>query len=115
MPEAVRIFIDSHDMGQVSAVQKDILRLYRQDIGRYALEGKTLVSNGFELRYLNKQNVGELDFVIQKGTQIIPLEIKSGKDYRHHAALNHFTAVPDLSALAEFGAGEGGDAVPLVE
>lgn len=114
MPEAVRFFIDSHDMGQVSAVQKDILRLYRQDIGRYALEGKTLVSNGFELRYLNKQNVGELDFVIQKGTQIIPLEIKSGKDYRHHAALNHALHVKEW-ALAEFGAGEGGDAVPLVE
>ena len=27
----------------------------------------------------------------------------------------HFTAVPDLSALAEFGAGEGEDVTPFAE
>ena len=211
MPAAVQAFIDSHDMGQVAAIQKDILNLYRQDIGKYALEGKARITdifdripsqlddknrrfqlasikptarlrdyedafvwlrdagvalpcynlrepkaplkineqarlfklflndsgllcaagmenvqfavlkgdlsvnmgsilenvfavqltvNGFELRYLNKRSVGELDFVIQKGTRVIPLEIKSGKDYRFHAALNNALAVKEW-ALAE--------------
>lgn len=48
-----------------------------------------LKSNGFELRYFNKHGVGELDFVIQKGKGIVPIEIKSGKDYKKHAALNN--------------------------
>lgn len=48
-----------------------------------------LKSNGFELRYLNKRNVGELDFVVQQGNQIIAIEIKSGKDYKTHTALNN--------------------------
>lgn len=51
--------------------------------------------NGFTLRYLNKQKVGELDFVIQQGNKVIPLAIKSGKDYKQHAALDNALAVDD--------------------
>ena len=54
-----------------------------------------LKSNGFILRYLNKQSIGELDFVVQQGSQVIPMEIKSGKDYKTHAALNKALALND--------------------
>lgn len=54
-----------------------------------------LKSNGFALRYLNKRNTGELDFVIQQGSQIIPVEIKSGKDFKSHTALNKALSVKD--------------------
>ena len=30
-----------------------------------------------------------MDFVVQKGSRIYPLEIKSGKSYKDHAALNY--------------------------
>lgn len=48
-----------------------------------------LAVNGFSLRYFNKQKIGELDFVIQKGAEVVPVEIKSGKDYKLHAAINN--------------------------
>lgn len=47
-----------------------------------------LKANGFALRYLNKKNIGELDFVVQQNDEVMPIEIKSGKDYKTHAALN---------------------------
>lgn len=43
-----------------------------------------LTANGFSLRYFDKKGKCELDFVIQKGEQIYPLEIKSGKFYKDH-------------------------------
>lgn len=56
-----------------------------------------LVAHGFELRYFNKQCVGELDFVVQKGSSVLALEIKSGKNYTMHAALNNALEVKDWS------------------
>lgn len=46
-----------------------------------------LISNGFKLRYFDRKNLGELDFLIQKNNSLVALEIKSGKDYHRHAAL----------------------------
>lgn len=34
MPEAVQVFIDTHDMGKVTEVHKRILQIYRQDIDK---------------------------------------------------------------------------------
>lgn len=48
-----------------------------------------LSSNGFEIRYFDKKNKGEIDFLIQKGSKIIPIEIKSGNAYKEHTALNY--------------------------
>lgn len=48
-----------------------------------------LFSNGFEIRYFDKKNKGEIDFLIQKGKSIIPVEVKSGSAYKEHAALNY--------------------------
>lgn len=46
-------------------------------------------AHGFELFYYDKKEVGEIDFVLQdKGGNILLCEIKSGKDYRRHSALN---------------------------
>ncbi len=54
-----------------------------------------LVSNGFSLRYFNKNRIGELDFVIQKGSDVVPLEIKSGNDYKKHAAIDNALKVSE--------------------
>ena len=39
---------------------------------------------------MNKNNIGEVDFVIQQTDHAILVEIKSGKDYKSHAALTNF-------------------------
>ena len=56
-----------------------------------------LKSNGFSLRYLNKRTIGELDFVVQRAGKIIPIEIKSGKDYLIHSAMNKFLQNKDYN------------------
>lgn len=48
-----------------------------------------LTTNGFTVRYFDKKGKCELDFVIQVGNKVLPLEIKSGNSYREHAALNY--------------------------
>lgn len=54
-----------------------------------------LKSNGFSLRYLNKRNVGEVDFVLQQNANVVLVEIKSGKDYKQHTALNNTMKVKE--------------------
>ena len=54
-----------------------------------------LKSNGFSLRYFNKRNVGEVDFVLQQNTEVVLVEIKSGNDYKQHAALNNTMKVKE--------------------
>ena len=46
-----------------------------------------LKANGFDLHYFNSKKQGELDFVIEFDGKVMPLEIKSGKDYKRHNAL----------------------------
>ncbi len=48
-----------------------------------------LASKGFDLYYFKSNRIGELDFLIEKEGEVIPLEIKSGKDYQKHSALNN--------------------------
>lgn len=53
-----------------------------------------LVANGFELRYFDKKGRAELDFLIQKGKDIIPIEVKSGHSYKEHAAIDSALKTP---------------------
>lgn len=48
-----------------------------------------LQAHGFELYYFNSKKQGELDFIIEKGGHTLPIEVKSGKDYQRHNALNN--------------------------
>lgn len=48
-----------------------------------------LHAHGFELYYFNSKKQGELDFVIEYKGDVIPIEVKSGKDYSRHRALDH--------------------------
>ena len=48
-----------------------------------------LKCHGFELYYYNNNKQGELDFLIEYEGKVLPIEIKSGKDYERHAALNN--------------------------
>ena len=210
MPEAVQLYVDTHDIAKVAALQTDILELYRLDISKYAQGNDKLKiraifdsipsqlnaknrrfvltdvdANGRQLRYANSfewlaqagvalpcynvsepkaplalnekhslfklfmgdvgllcaacmenvqfsilqgdleinmgsilENViaqqiksaglslhffdakkyGELDFVIQNGLHIELVEVKSGKDYKKHAALDKVRKVKEWQA-----------------
>ncbi len=54
-----------------------------------------LKANGFELYFCKKKNIGEMDFVIEMNGKVIPIEVKSGKSYKAHKALDNFMKVPD--------------------
>ncbi len=48
-----------------------------------------LSAHGFDLYYFNSKKQGELDFVIEKNGTVVPIEVKSGKDYHRHNALSN--------------------------
>ena len=48
-----------------------------------------LVSKGFDLYYFKSNRFGELDFLIENKGEVIPIEIKSGKNYQKHSALSN--------------------------
>ena len=56
-----------------------------------------LATHGFHLYYFNSKKQGELDFVIEEGSMVVPIEVKSGKDYERHRALNNVLSNPDYA------------------
>lgn len=46
-----------------------------------------LVAHGITPYYYNNKKRGEIDFVIELGGHVLPIEVKSGKDYETHRAL----------------------------
>lgn len=103
--------------------QKKLVKLYLNDVGllTYILYGlnvnavlqdvrsinlgtvyesvvaQELVAHGFRLHYYDNKKKGEVDFLVDDydGLTVLPLEIKSGKDYTEHSALTNFLGTPD--------------------
>ena len=48
-----------------------------------------LTANGYDLYYFASKTQGELDFVIEFNGSVLPIEVKSGKDFTKHSALNN--------------------------
>ena len=48
-----------------------------------------LKAHGFDLYYYNSKRFGELDFVVEYHGNVLPIEVKSGKDYERHNALSN--------------------------
>ena len=46
-----------------------------------------LHAHGFPLYYYNNKRQGELDFIVERHGRVLPIEVKSGKDYERHRAL----------------------------
>ena len=56
-----------------------------------------LKAHGYDLYYFNSKKQGELDFIVEMGGDVLPIEIKSGKDYARHAALDNVMSNPDYA------------------
>lgn len=51
-----------------------------------------LVAHGLWPYYYNSKKRGEIDFVIENNGKVLPIEVKSGKDYVYHRALSNIMA-----------------------
>ena len=56
-----------------------------------------LVSMNIQPYYFKNKNIAEIDFLIEYDNQVIPLEIKSGKDYKIHKALDNLLNTREYS------------------
>ncbi len=52
-----------------------------------------LTAHGFRLYYYNSKKKGELDFIIEQAGKVLPIEVKSGKDYERHSALDNVLGI----------------------
>lgn len=54
-----------------------------------------LLANGFALHYFHSNRLGEVDFVVQDGSRVLPVEVKSGGSWRAHRALDNVMGTRD--------------------
>lgn len=48
-----------------------------------------LISKGMNVYYFSSKKQGEIDLVIERNGVVCPIEVKSGKDYKRHSALEN--------------------------
>ena len=59
-----------------------------------------LAAHGFgSIYYYNSKKRGEVDFLVEHEGGVLPIEVKSGKDFSCHAALDNLMAEPSLSLI----------------
>lgn len=88
------------DVGLLASMYADGLQLKllqrEKDINFGAIyenaAAQELKCHGFDLYYFQSKKQGELDFLIEYQGNILPLEIKSGKTYTRHLALDNVLA-----------------------
>lgn len=57
-----------------------------------------LQAHGFEdLFYYNSKKLGEVDLIMERNGNVFPVEVKSGKDYTRHRALNNIMNHPEFT------------------
>ena len=66
-----------------------------------------LCAHGFACYYYANKKLGEVDLVIEKGDKVLPIIVKSGKDYKRHSALNNllYSGVSDIEEAIVFSLG----------
>lgn len=80
----------------VNAVLQDIRSINLGTVYESAV-AQELAAHQFKLHYYDNKQKGEVDFLIDdyNRLQVLPLEIKSGKDYTEHSALTKFLGTPE--------------------
>lgn len=105
------------------SAHKNLLKLYHNDVGLltaklYKLSIKAileteesvnlgsvyenvvaqeLLAHGHPLYYYDNKSKGEVDYIVDDSDccRVLPIEVKSGKDYRVHSALNKMVTAPE--------------------
>ena len=80
----------------VNAVLQDIKSINLGTVYE-SVVAQELAAHGFKLHYYDNKKKGEVDFLVDdyERLTVLPLEIKSGKDYTEHSALKGFLETPD--------------------
>ena len=114
----------------IESIGKNLLKLYLNDVGiltgilygnniRAILDDEEsinlgsvyesvvaseLVAHGHKLFYYDNRNKGEVDYLIDDYDSLcaVPIEVKSGKDYTEHSALNNFVKNEDYHIKKAF-------------
>lgn len=109
----------------VESEQKTLVKLYLNDVGlltdilyRYnvnpilrdirsinlgtvyeSVVAQELAAHGYKLHYYDNKKNGEVDFLVDDfdNLSVLPIEVKSGKDYSRHRALSKFMEIPDYT------------------
>jgi len=61
-----------------------------------------LNAHGFRTYFYNSHKNGELDFLVEFGDEVVPIEIKSGKDYYVHSAMDKAVSNPEYDIKRAF-------------
>ena len=105
------------------SVQKNLLKLYLNDVGMLTAQlyanniqavmrderginlcavyesvvAQELAAHGFSLFYYDNRKNGEVDYLIDdyESLSVLPIEVKSGRDYTIHSALNKLLSNTD--------------------
>lgn len=82
----------------VQAIMNDIRSINLGSVYETVV-AQELRAHGFDLYYYDNKSIGEVDYLIDDidNLSVIPLEIKSGKDYTIHRALDKFLKVKDYN------------------
>ena len=80
----------------VNAVLQDIKSVNLGTVYE-SVVAQELAAHGFKLHYYDNKKKGEVDFLVDDhdNLTVLPLGIKSGKDYTEHSALTNFLETPD--------------------
>ncbi|WP_455096426.1 ATP-binding protein [Prevotella koreensis] len=80
----------------VNAVLQDIKSINLGTVYE-SVVAQELVAHGFKLHYYDNKKKGEVDFLVDDhdNLTVLPLEIKSGKNYTEHSALTNFLETAD--------------------
>ncbi|MBQ8703173.1 MAG: ATP-binding protein [Bacteroidales bacterium] len=112
----------------ISSAKKNLLKLYLNDVGLLSyilfrnnvtaikddqlginlgavyetVVATELQAHGHSLFYYDNKQKGEVDFLVDDYDRlsVLPIEVKSGKDYSTHRALDRFVANPDYNIKA---------------
>lgn len=79
----------------VNAILQDIRSINLGTVYE-SVVAQELHAHGFPLFYYDSKKAGEVDFLIDDYEQlrVLPIEVKSGKDYKVHSALDNFLSTP---------------------
>lgn len=80
----------------VNAVLQDIRSINLGTVYE-SVVAQELHAHGFPLHYYDKKPTGEVDFLIDDygRLKVLPVEVKSGKNYTEHSALSNFLQTPE--------------------
>lgn len=80
----------------VNAVLQDIKSINLGTVYESVI-AQELAAHGFKLHYYDNKKKGEVDFLVDDydNLTVLPMEIKSGKDYTQHSALTNFIETPE--------------------